>query len=239
MSEPDVAPTVPQNAHRFELVGPLDELELPDVCAACGAKAAGTIDIRKVFVDTTAGEPRHVLGEVRVPFCRSCIALHERERAQLPRMRAYRFPPLRDFGLASIWLVLGVLFMFIGFAVGTGGGTLPALILTYLAVASLAFWAVAMRRASRVPWFERVPPQTSVTSAFDFGEATSGPQEQSRRRYAIRDAVFAERFSALNAERLPTGRKRIRARWRVIAILVVIAAIAAAVIIWGPLITIS
>jgi hypothetical protein len=225
--------SVPESAHRFELVGPLEDLEFPELCPACGARSTGALDIRKVFLKAEGGDRRRVLAKVRVPFCASCIALHERETRLQPRVRAYRFPKLYDFALVSIWLAIGVLFLYLAVIVSGGGGTVLALILTYMGIASLAFWAVATRNACRVPWYERVPPQTSVTSAFDFGDATSEALEYSRRRYAIRDASFAERFSALNAERLPPLRKRARERWKAILILTVLLAIMAAVLIWG------
>jgi hypothetical protein len=223
--------SVPQSVHRFELVGPLDDLEFPALCPACGAKATGAVDIRKVFLNRDGEDSRHVLGEVRVPFCSSCIERHELEAKQQPRVRAYRFPKLLDLGLVSIWAVVGVFFLSV--AVSGGAGTIPTLILTYMGLACLVFWAIALRGACRVPWYERVPPQTSVTSAFDFGDEKFELLEPPRRRYAIRDASFAERFSALNAERLPRPRNRARDRWKAILILVVLLAIMAAIIIWG------
>jgi hypothetical protein len=232
MTEPVGSATVPESAHRFELVGPLDDLDFPELCPVCGAKATGALDVRKVFLNTEGEDRRHVLAEVRVPFCSSCIAQHEREAKQQPRVRAYRFPKILDFALVSIWGVMGVFFLYVAASVSGGGGAIPALILTYMGIACLAFWVLGVRGASRVPWYERVPPQTSVTNAFDFGDETLELFEKSARRYSIRNAEFAERFAALNAEKRPR-RNPARVRWKAIVLLIVMLAILAAIIIWG------
>jgi hypothetical protein len=239
MTESVGGANVPQSVHRFELVGPLDDLEFPALCPACGAKATGALDIRKVFLNRDGEDPQHVLGEVRVPFCASCIAQHQLEAKQQPRVRAYHFPKILDLALVSIWAVMGVFFLYVAIGVSGSGATMPTLILTYMGLACLAFFVIALRGACRVPWYERVPPQTSVTSAFDFGDEKLELLEPSRRRYAIRDASFAERFSALNAERLPRPRNRARERWKAILILVVLLAIMAAILIWGDKIGMS
>src|SRR2546430_14486387 len=113
MTQPVEGVTLAQSAHRLELVGPLEDLEFPALCPACGAKATGALDVRKVFLNTDAEDPRHVLGEVRVPFCSSCIAQHEQEAAQQPRVRAYRFPKIFDLALVSIWLAMGIVFLYV------------------------------------------------------------------------------------------------------------------------------
>jgi hypothetical protein len=228
----------PQSAHRFELVGPLDELEFPELCPACGSKATAVLEIRKVFLNKEGDDPRHVLAEVRVPFCASCIAQHEQEAAQQLRLRAFRFPKIFDLALVSIWGVIGVFFLYVAVRVSGGEGALPALILTYTGIACLVFWVLATRGACRVPWYERVPPQTSVTISFDFGDEKFEPLERSRRSYAIRDAAFAEGFATLNADKQPR-RNRERARWKAILILVVLLAIMVAILIWGDKIGMS
>jgi hypothetical protein len=213
-------------------VGPLEDLEFPDLCPACGASATGALLVRKVFLNTEGEDPRHVLAEVRVPFCASCIVQHEQEAAQQPRVRAYRFPKLLDLALVSIWGVMGIFFLYVTLGVLGKGATMQAWILGYIGLACLVFWVIGMRRAARVPWYERVPPQTSVTSAFDFGDETLELFEKSGRSYAIRNGEFAERFATLNADKHPS-RSRKRGQWKMIVVLVVLLAILAAMIVWG------
>ncbi len=72
----------------------------------------------------------------------------------------------------------------------------------------LLFAAVALIQA-RLAWTrtERfaIPPQTSVTRAFDFSDDVSDVFDAKQRRvYAIRDPAFAEAFTALNRDRVWT-----------------------------------
>lgn len=223
--------TLPQNAHRFELVGPLKSLEFPGLCPACGAKADGAIDIRKVFLNTDGEDSRHVLAEVRVPFCDNCIAQHVQEVSQRPRARAYRFPKILDLLLVSIWGAIGIFFLYVMIGVMSKGAATQAWILGYIGIACLVFWVIGIRGAARVPWYERVPAQTNVSSAFDFGDEKFEVFEKSSRSYAIRDGQFAERFAALNANMLPS-RNPPSGRWKLILALIALLAILAASIIW-------
>ena len=223
--------TLPQNAHRFELVGPLKGLEFPDVCPACGAKAGEAIDIRKVFLNTDGEDPRHVLAEVRVPFCDNCVAQHVQEVSERPRLPAYRFPKILDLLLVSIWGAMGIFFLYVMIGVMSKGAAMQGWILGYIGIACLVFWFIGIRRSARVPWYERVPAQTNVSSAFDFGDEKMELFEKSSRSYAIRDAAFAERFAALNANMLPS-RNPPSGRWKMILTLIVLLAILAASIIW-------
>jgi len=229
--EPDGVAVPKADPHRLELVGPLQDLEFPELCPACGAKASGAIDIRKVFLNTDGEDPRHVLAEVRVPFCDNCVAQHVQEVSERPRVPAYRFPKILDLLLVSIWGAMGIFFLYVMIGVASKGATIPAWILGYMGIACLVFWVIGIRRAARVPWYERVLPQTGVTSAFDFGDEKMELFEKSRRSYAIRNGEFAERFAALNAEMHPS-RNPPSGRWKMILVLIVLLAILAAMIIW-------
>jgi len=231
MSEAPGVTAPSPNAHRFELVGPLGDLEFPELCPACGAKAVGAVDIRKVFLNPDGEDPRHVLAEVRVPFCANCITLHQQEMLQRPRVPAYRFPKILDLLLVSIWGAMGIFFLYVTIGVMSKGAAMQAWILGYIGIACLVFWIIGIRGAARVPWYERVPAQTSVTSAFDFGDEKTELLEKSRRSYSIRNADFGERFAALNADMHPSRNRR-SGRWKMIVVLIILLAILAAAIIW-------
>jgi hypothetical protein len=80
-----------------------------------------------------------------------------------------------------------------------------------------------------------VPRQTSVTLAFDFSPDVSDLLDHGQRRvYAIRDATFAEAFTALNRDRVwqpdPAAVRAEKRVWMVCAVFLVIAALAAALL---------
>ncbi len=102
----------------------------------------------------------------------------------------------------------------------TGGG---ALFIAFKALfpigemdpVTIAFLGLALLLAAialgqlRLAWSrtERftIPPQTSVTLAFDFSDDVSGVLDPAQRRvYASRDPAFAEAFAALNRDRVWT-----------------------------------
>jgi hypothetical protein len=78
-----------------------------------------------------------------------------------------------------------------------------------------------------------VPKQTRVTLAFDFSPDVSDLLDRSRRRvYTIRDAPFAQEFTALNRDRVwrpdPVVERAEGRVWIACMIFLVLAAIAAA-----------
>jgi hypothetical protein len=46
----------------------------------------------------------------------------------------------------------------------------------------------------------RVPPQTSITRAFDYSDEVGNVVEGRRRVYALQDRGLAERFASINSE---------------------------------------
>jgi hypothetical protein len=64
------------------VAGALADVRFPNLCARCAAPPAGTLPLVKMFRRIYPRKPAiHVFGRLDVPFCRSCLAAHERARA--------------------------------------------------------------------------------------------------------------------------------------------------------------
>lgn len=69
--------------HHVEVVGSLDDVSFPELCARCAAPPAGTLPVEKMFRHAhqySDAPTYYVFATVRVPFCRDCLAAHARER---------------------------------------------------------------------------------------------------------------------------------------------------------------
>jgi hypothetical protein len=198
------------------IVGPLDRLAFPELCPACGARATQALDIPKWFLRRyDESNDERVYAEVRVPFCARCAEQHERERALQPDVPAYRYPGLFEHVIPAVYIAMGLFFLSIAARVADKG----LIFVAVLGAIGLFFLAVAIAAtvgAWRVPWYERVPAQTSITSAFDYTDDESDVFQPTRRRYFIRNADFGERFAALNANKQwdPRGPEAARALWK-------------------------
>jgi hypothetical protein len=234
---------VAQHPSRVELTGTLRSLRFPDRCANCGAATTERLPVRKVF-GRNAGYRRRVysrrylgyrIDTARVPYCRACIAQDARERESLASRWRRRlggmlirfFPAVFPLGFAVYLLTTIEPPTHPGDV--TGGFERGLALLFGLSGAGLLAYA----------WWDTrncmVPKQTSVTLAFDFSPDVSDILDRAQRRvYAIRDAPFAEAFTALNRDRLwqpnPAAERAERWVWIACAIFLVLAAIAAAVL---------
>ena len=238
------------NPHRVELRGRTGAVVWPPLCPACGAAARHRLRVRKVFVRRRRrGADGIAITAVDIPYCGACIAEHERTR---PRMSVARralsyvaspmLLPIVGFGwMTTIWLKDGesmsrALSGLTG-AISSGavlrdglaalGPALP-LLLPALVVACL----VAMVYQTR-PF--RVPKQSEVTRACDFSDDIGDPIVGRRRVYSIRDAAFAEAFTAANETRLWTVADDVEASYRYGFVLVVLLAGAAVAWYFGAL----
>lgn len=69
--------------HRIEVTGDIRTLRFPDICACCGAAAAGALPLSKMFRRTYSQSnhrTEYLFGYASVPFCQGCIAAHEAAR---------------------------------------------------------------------------------------------------------------------------------------------------------------
>lgn len=222
--------------HRVELTGPLRSLGFPNRCANCGAATAERLPVRKVF-GRNAGRPRrsssrryqgYRIDTVRVPYCLECIAQDARERASVAsRWRArlgslllQSFPALFPLGFAAYLLA----------TLGASDSFARILVTVFAGAGALLI--------ARAWWETRrymVPRQTGVTLAFDFSPDLSDLLDPGQRRlYAMRDAAFAEAFTALNRDRVwqpdPVAVRAERRVWIACAVFLVVAALVAALL---------
>ena len=228
--------------HRVELTGSLRSLGFPNRCANCGVVTSERLPVRKVF-GRNAGHrqrtgSRHYRGYridvAQVPYCGPCIAQDARERQSVAsrwRSRLGRFllqsiPALFPLGFA-VFLLTSIGPRKPRYAVD-GFEEILALLFGGAAAGALAYTWWDTRRCM-------VPRQTSVTRAFDFSPDISDVLDRSTRRvYAMRDAAFAEAFTALNRDRVwqpdPAAVRAEMRVWIVCAVFLAIGALAAALL---------
>ena len=228
--------------HRVELTGPLRSIGFPNRCANCGAVTSERLPVRKVFGRNAGHQYRtrsrsyrgYRIDTAQVPYCGGCIAQDARERdsvasrwrARLGGLLLGSFPALFPLGFAVFLLV----------KVGPESGSGQAA--GFLTLLELVFGGAGAALIARAWWDTRrymVPRQTGVTLAFDFSPDISDLLDHRQRRvYAMRDAGFAEAFTALNRDRVwqpdPAAERAERRVWVVCAVLIVLGAIAAAVL---------
>jgi hypothetical protein len=228
--------------HRVELTGPLRTLGFPNRCANCGAVTSERLPVRKVFGRNAGHQYRtrsrryrgYRIDTVPVPYCGGCMAQDAREResaasrwrARLGGLLLGAFPALFPLGFAVFLLV----------KVGPESPSGQAA--GFLSLLVLVFGGAGAVLIARAWWDTRrymVPRQTGVTLAFDFSPDISDLLDHRQRRvYAMRDATFAEAFTALNRDRVwqpDPGAERAEKRvWIVCAVLIVLGALAAALL---------
>lgn len=201
----DGARSLAADAHRFELTGDPYALAFPPLCPNCGGAASGSLLIRKIFRRTHAGSNDRTTYEIanaRVPFCAACIARHESELERpsaLARIVA-RFAteatiPAIFAGATGAFFLKEAVRKSAQF--GPSSMTIPGIV----ALVCLLIAAACLLSAWHSNEQSEIPPQTSVTLAFDFGDEHSALFDGAHRTYAIRDGTFAEAFIAANAER--------------------------------------
>jgi hypothetical protein len=230
------------NPHRVELTGSLRSLGFPNRCANCGSVTSERLPVRKVFA-RNAGYRRRTgsrryrgyrIDTVQVPYCGTCIARDARERrsiasrwrARLLSLLIQSFPALFPIGFAVFLLT----------TVGPDAGSGEAL--GFVNVMALVFGGVGAALIAYAWWDTRrhmVPRQTSVTLAFDFSPDISDLLDHRQRRiYAMRDAAFAEAFTALNRDRVwqpdPAAERAELRVWIVCGVFLAIGALAAALL---------
>lgn len=191
-------------AHRWTFSGLPGALQFPPLCPNCGQAAGQSLSYQKVFRRTDHDSPtRHVVRSVTVPFCGACIARHQAEDQAPTRLQNL----LSSFSTAEM---LGAVFP-----------AIAAVFVAWLVLKDLAHgrWSSAGILLlvglffAGIAWFQRkhvwentahlrVPPQSSVTKAFDFSDDLSDVFESSRFTCTAHDATFAEAFAALNSERV-------------------------------------
>jgi hypothetical protein len=230
---------VTPHPNRVELTGTLRSLGFPNRCANCGAATTERLPVRKVFARSSGYRRRAIsrryvgyrIDTARVPYCPACIAQDARERQSLASRWRSRlggilirsFPAVFPLGFAVFLLTT------IEPATDPGdaaGGFERALV--------LLFGLSGMGLIGYGWWDTRnymVPKQTSVTLAFDFSPDVSDLLDHSQRRvYTMRDAAFAEAFTALNRDRVwQPDPAAVRAEMRVWIVCLVFLAIAALV----------
>jgi hypothetical protein len=214
------------------------ELALPDVCARCGTTpAAGRLYWEKVFEhrDSEGGHSHHVAG-ARAPFCRACLAQHEREVKRMSPLEAL----IQCF--RSEMMIPAVL------SGGFGLWLLPR-VLPKIATADWKDWAIfgglmgffgiisfgsgwAAWDATR---HHTVPALTAVTRSFGFSREGSKTFEGIRHRYTLTNEAFYRALLEANRDRVwqPSGEQARAAAEKRIVLYVIIGILVAAAVVWG------
>jgi hypothetical protein len=228
------------NPHRAELTGSLRSLGFPNRCANCGSVTAERLPVRKVFA-RSAGYRRRMgstryrgyrIDTARVPYCGPCIAQDARERQSVTARWRARLVSLLIQSLPAVFPIGFAVFLLV--TVGPESGEA----LGFVNVLSLVFGVAGAGLIAYAWWDTRrhmVPRQTRVTLAFDFSPDVSDLLDHSQRRiYTMRDAAFAEAFTALNRDRVwqpdPAAERAEMRVWIVCGVFLAIAALVAALL---------
>jgi hypothetical protein len=199
-NESELAP----HPHSLRLWGSPGGVNFPPLCPNCGATATQRITYSKVFRRVLDSESpnSYVIASASVPFCDPCIAQH---RADTPTPNFWS-TLLSSFGGGGDMIgavVLGLAAAFTGYNAIAELLHLRLLNFALLSMLTLVIGLFA-RGQYRFAWqdteYLRVPPQTSVTLAFDFSDSTGGAFESVRFLCTMRDAGFAAAFKQLNRE---------------------------------------
>jgi hypothetical protein len=229
-----------RHPNRVELTGTLRSLGFPNRCANCGAATTGRLPVRKVF-GRNAGYRRRVFSRryqcyridtALVPYCPACIALDARERQSLVSRWRARLGPLLLGSFPALFPLGFAVFLLTTIGPPTRPGEATG---DFERALALVFGVPAVGLVVYAWWDTRsymVPRQTRVTLAFDFSPDISDVLDPGERRiYAIRDAPFAEAFTALNQDRLwrpdPTADRSERRVWIACAVFLALSAVAA------------
>ena len=189
--------------HRLTLRGTPASIRFPPLCANCGAAAAGTVDVSKVFRQCEVeGPTRYTVTTAAVPFCSACTVAHRAQEVR-PAMVDNVFSSFVGMNmLGAVFPGLGAAFL-AWIALGDllhGRGTRALVELGLGACFALVAWG-----AGRAIWREnerfRVPRQTEIAKAFDFSGDVAPALESARFVCALRNDAFAAAFESLNRDR--------------------------------------
>ena len=228
--------------HRVELTGPLRSLGFPNRCANCGAATSERLPVRKVF-GRNAGHRRrsrsrryrgYRIDTAQVPYCGACIAQDARERQSMASRWRARLGALLVESFPALFPLGFVVFLLTTVHPASSSNSAGDFVL----ILALVFGGAGACLIGYAWWDTRrcmVPRQTSVTLAFDFSPDVSDLLDHSQRRvYAMRDAAFAEAFTALNRDRVwqpdPAAVRAEMRVWIVCAVFLAVGALVAAVL---------
>jgi hypothetical protein len=226
---------------RVELTGPLRTLGFPNRCANCGAVTGERLAVRKVFGKNAGHQYRtrsrryrgYRIDTAHVPYCGGCIAQDARERESVAARWRARIGELLIAGAFPALFPLGfAVFLLVKVSPESGSAA------GFVRLLMLVFGGASVALIARALWDTRrymVPRQTGVTLAFDFSPDISDLFDHRERRvYAMRDAAFAEAFTALNRDRVwqpdPAAERAERRVWIVVAVFIGLGALAAALL---------
>lgn len=188
------------HAHRMTLGGSPSTLTFPPLCPNCGKPATRRIRCTKVFYSFGSHTTNYELSSADVPFCDACIARHEAQDLA-PTSGSNLLARVISAGSLIPVLVVGALALagahVAGLTTADDGG-----VRLFLVLLGLPAGMGALLHARGVARRARVPPQSSVTEAFDFSDDVREGFEPHRFVCTIRDGGFAQAFAALNRERL-------------------------------------
>ena len=182
--------------HRVQLVN--RTLAMPALCPNCGAAAARSLVVRKVFVNADTEDRTIDIESLAVPYCDRCIALHEREVCALSWPQRLAVSLATGLTLPALGAALLALLVLPDALreLTRAGFPWPLALVAALACMSWFCLASAWKRTEH----RRVPPQTSVTRAFDFSASHAETFDEPRSTYSVRNAEFFKAFTALNRD---------------------------------------
>jgi hypothetical protein len=204
--------------YHVELVGGMDKLEWPPICANCGIDTHDRLTVRKVFgrprrnLRHTGSYQRQVIRAAQIPYCGTCVAKHRAlmvPRSWIADLWHMLWPVLIPMAGAG-WFFVLTFRMALGIPsterYSRYAWGLPALF------GGIILWCLV------IAWYSsralRVERQSEVTLACDFSDDVSWLWEHERRIYALRNERFAHAFGGVNAARVWGADNDLRS-WRI------------------------
>ncbi len=232
---------LPDHPYRMELVGRLNGIDWPHICASCGTDTHERLTVRKVFgrprshLRHSGSFSRQVIHCAQIPYCTSCAARHRAltpPRNLLVDLWRMLWPVLIPMA-GSGWLFILTLRIELGVPSGDPYSKyawgLPALF------AGIFVWCIV------IAWYSsralRVEKQSDVTRSCDYSDDVSWVWERERRIYALRNERFAQAFAVANAARVwrsDDDRRSKRTATAIITAAGVMAAAVWAIVVLGP-----
>lgn len=190
--------------HRFVLRGQPGDMELPPLCANCGAAATERVRLDKVFeTHDSDGPTRYDHVWVALPMCAACTAQH-RAQVHPPTLLQRVASSFATFDMVGA-VMLGVAALFCGWLAlkdVVKGRLISALLPMGLAGLFALFAKAQWRKALDDTAHRRLPQPSEAARAFDFSDDLSQAFEKPRFAVTLKNAAFAQAFERLNEARL-------------------------------------
>lgn len=223
-------------AIRVSLAGSLAGLRYPPICPNCEAPATVPVAVTKVFSwnhndygDSSGSGWKYRIAQAEPLFCTSCAARHYTQEQPVTTLDKLKTVLMTELALPGIGTLAFGLFLLKETGAKIVRDPAGQWLLLTIVVVLLSIGALCLRSAWLSNDHRRIPRQTAISRAFDFGDDGSNAFTTQLRTYAFRSAAYADAFGALNADRSAVARgpqQRVSENKRTFVVAAIVIAIA-------------